>query len=144
MFGSKYDSGAEKRKRKRTHYDFMKSQQGSISKHFKRSTADEDLEEERVVIETANVQVMNVGSAMESSADDTLSNESPSVYVLDKVPSLAPTSSTFHSTLGSQDGEMQQIELTDIGCWPPTNKLANCFVHCCKGSDKNNGLRFSR
>ena len=38
----------------------MKSQQGSILKHFKRSTADEDLEEERVVIETANVQVMNV------------------------------------------------------------------------------------
>ena len=64
MFGSKYDSGAEKRKRKRTHDDFMKSQQGSIFKHFKRSTAYEDLEEERVVIETANVQVMNVGSAM--------------------------------------------------------------------------------
>ena len=60
MFGS----GAEKRKRKRTQDDFMKSQQGSILKHFKRSTADEDLEEERVVIETANVQVTNVGSAM--------------------------------------------------------------------------------
>ena len=55
MSGSKYDSGAEKRKRKRTHDDFMKSQQGSILKHLKRSTADEDLEE-HMVIETANVQ----------------------------------------------------------------------------------------
>ena len=83
-----------------------------------------------MVIKTANVQVMNVGSAMEYSPDDTLSNESPSVYVLDKVPSLAPTtSSTFHNTLGSQDGEMQQIELTDIGCWPPTNKqIVSCIV----------------
>ena len=115
--------------------DFMKSQQGSILKHFKRSTADEDLEEEHVVIETANIQG-NVGSAMEYSADDTLSNESPSVYVLDKVPSLASTtSSTFHNTLGSQDGEMQQIELTGIGCWPPTNKqIVSCIV--VKGSTR--------
>ena len=42
MSGSKYDSGAEKRKQK---INFMKSQQGSTLKHFKRSTADEDLEE---------------------------------------------------------------------------------------------------
>ena len=49
MSGSKYDSGAEKRKQKRTHDGFMKSQQGLILKHFKRSSADEDLEEERVV-----------------------------------------------------------------------------------------------
>ena len=42
--------------------------------------------------------MMNVGSATEYSADDTLSNESQSVYVLDKEPSLASTtSSTFHN-----------------------------------------------
>ena len=122
MSGSKYDSGAEKRKRKRTHNDFMKSQQGSILKHFKRSTADEDLEE-HMVIETANVQMMNVGSAVEYSASDTVSNESQSAYVLDKEPPLAATIlSTFHNTLGSEDGEMQQIDYNDIGCWPATNK----------------------
>ena len=93
-----------------------------------------------MVIKTANVQMMNVGSAMEYSASDTLSNESQSVYVLDKEPSYSSTtSSTFHNTLGSQDGEMQQIDYTDIGCWPPTNKQ---IVSCsCKRSDKNNGLR---
>ena len=25
-----------------------------------------------------------------------------------------------------------------------TYEQANCFMHCCKGSDKNNRLRFSR
>ena len=58
--------------------------------------------------------MMNVGSAKEYSACDTLSNESQSVYVLDKEPSLtSTTSSMFHNMLGSLDGEMQHIVLDD-------------------------------
>ena len=69
------------------------------------------------------IRMMNVGSAVEYSASDTLSNESQSAYVPDKEPPLAATiSSMFHNTLGSDDGEMQQIDYNDIGCWPATNK----------------------
>ena len=131
MSGYKYDSGAEKRKRKRTHDDFMKSQQGSIFNHFKRYSADENLGGgARGDQNSKCTDDECIGSAMEYSASDTFSNESQSVYVLDKEPLFSSTtSSTFHNTLGSQDGEMQQIDYTDIGCWPPTNKqIVSCNV----------------